>query len=373
MNNDNNITSGFVEEDISLNDIGNISNIVEFYSSNSGVSRLLQGKRYGKLCVIKALKKSYCGDTFSEQLLRKEFAIGYQLSHPHICRTEGWEHFPNLGNCILMEYIDGISLHECIEQKRLTKQLAYKWINELCQALDYLHSKQIVHRDLKPENILVTHNGSNIKLIDFGLSDQDDFDVLKAPAGTRYYLAPEMLSEKGKVDLRADIYSLGVIIGEMATILSDKKLAAISRKCTKTLPEKRYASALQVIEALNNRSYSIMSWVWIATVVTIVLCGYFYFSTYKNTNSFQLPIYTNIFINERCMDLLRMKRIQLEQQNVSSVEDSLQLISELKKCMEEVYPLPKQQQTESYKRQWEYLLQEVENIYSSTMLENNPQ
>lgn len=370
---EDNITSGFVEEDISLNDIGNISNIVEFYSSNSGVSRLLQGKRYGKLCVIKALKKSYSGDTFSEQLLRKEFAIGYQLSHPHICRTEGWEHFPNLGNCILMEYIDGISLHECIEQKRLTKQLAYKWINELCQALDYLHSKQIIHRDLKPENILVTHNGNNIKLIDFGLSDQDDFDVLKAPAGTRYYLAPEMLSEGGKVDLRADIYSLGVIIGEMATTLDDKNLAAISRKCTKALPENRYSSALQIIDALNNRSYPMTSWVWIAAIVLIVLSGYFYFSTYKNTNSFQLPIYTNIFINERCMDLLRMKRIQLEQQNVSSVEDSLQLISELKKCMEEVYPLPKQQQTESYKRQWEYLLQEVENIYSSTMLENNPQ
>lgn len=370
---EDNITSGFVEEDISLNDIGNISNIVEFYSSNSGVSRLLQGKRYGKLCVIKALKKSYSGDTFSEQLLRKEFAIGYQLSHPHICRTEGWEHFPNLGNCILMEYIDGISLHECIEQKRLTKQLAYKWINELCQALDYLHSKQIIHRDLKPENILVTHNGNNIKLIDFGLSDQDDFDVLKAPAGTRYYLAPEMLSEGGKVDLRADIYSLGVIIGEMATTLDDKKLAAISRKCTKALPENRYSSALQIIDALNNRSYPMTSWVWIAAIVLIVLSGYFYFSTYKNTNSFQLPIYTNIFINERCMDLLRMKRIQLEQQNVSSVEDSLQLISDLKKCMEEVYPLPKQQQTESYKRQWEYLLQEVENIYSSTMLENNPQ
>ena len=272
-----------------------------------------------------------------------------------------------------MEYIDGISLYEWIKQKRLTKQLAYKWINELCQALDYLHSKQIIHRDLKPENILVTHNGNNIKLIDFGLSDQDDFDVLKAPAGTRYYLAPEMLSEGGKVDLRADIYSLGVIIGEMATTLDDKKLAAISRKCTKALPEKRYSSALQIIDALNNRSYPITSWVWIAAIVLIVLSGYFYFSTYKNTNSFQLPIYTNIFINERCMDLLRMKRIQLEQQNVSSVEDSLQLISELKKCMEEVYPLPKQQQTESYKRQWEYLLQEVENIYSSTMLVNNPQ
>lgn len=368
-----NITSGFVDEDINPNDIGNISNVVEFYSSNSGVSRLLQGKRYGKLCVIKTLKKSHCGDTFSEQILRKEFAIGYQLSHPHICRTEGWEQFPNLGNCILMEYIDGISLHECIKQKRLTKQLAYKWINELCQALDYLHSKQIIHRDLKPENILVTHNGNNIKLIDFSLSDQDDFDVLKSPAGTRYYLAPEMLSENGKVDLRADIYSLGVIIGEMATILNDNKLAAISRKCTKILPEKRYASDLQVIEALNNRSYPIISWGWVAAVVLMVVCGYFYFPTYKKSDVIQLPVYTNISINERCMDLLRMKRIQLKQQNVSSVEDSLQLISELKKCMEEVYPLPKQQQTESYKRQWEYLLQEVEDIYSSTMLVNNPQ
>lgn len=68
----------------------------------------------------------------------------------------------------------------------------------------------------------MTHNGHNVKLIDFGLSDCDDYDALKLPAGTRYYLAPEALKPGQPLDLRADIYSLGIIIGEMAESLKDK-------------------------------------------------------------------------------------------------------------------------------------------------------
>lgn len=151
----------------------------------------------------------YEGTVFYEQALKKEFNIGYQLEHPHICRTLGWESVPSIGCCILLEYVDGVTLKEFMQHGKLTRPVAVKIINELCSALQYIHSKQIVHRDLKPDNILITHNGNNVKLIDFSLSDCDDYDVLKLPAGTRYYLAPEMLQPDVSLDLRADIYSLG--------------------------------------------------------------------------------------------------------------------------------------------------------------------
>ena len=57
----------------------------------------------------------------------------------------------------------------------------------------YIHAKQIVHRDLKPSNIMITHNGNHVKLIDFGLSDNDDFALLKQPAGTPGYISPEQI------------------------------------------------------------------------------------------------------------------------------------------------------------------------------------
>lgn len=103
--------------------------------------------------------------------------------------TIDWEQQEDLGLCIVMEYVDGISLKELMIQGKLTQPLAYKFIRELCEALHYIHSKQLVHKDLKPENIIITHNGYNVKLIDFGLSDRDDYDTLKIPAGTKKYLA----------------------------------------------------------------------------------------------------------------------------------------------------------------------------------------
>lgn len=124
----------------------------EIYSSASGYNRLFRCERYGRIHVLKTLQTSYVGSRFHEQALHKEFAIGYQLEHPHICRTLGWEQVPGLGCCIVMEYIDGMTLKAFMQQGKLTPLLARKLIAELCGALKYMHSKQIVHRDLKPDN-----------------------------------------------------------------------------------------------------------------------------------------------------------------------------------------------------------------------------
>lgn len=252
MNSADNI-SGFIEG-IPASESAQFTHIEELYVSKDGYTCLYKCERLGKLHVLKALQPEYIGKDFYEKALRKEFSIGFQLDHPHICRTLSWENVEGLGHCIVMEYIDGVPLSSVIEKGGLTLALAQKIITELCSALDYLHKKQIVHRDLKPRNILITHNGDNVKLIDFSLADADDATMLKLPAGTRHYLAPEVL-EDTPLDCRADIYSLGVIIGEMAEALNDRHLASISRLCTARKPEQRPSSASEVLKALNTRHF----------------------------------------------------------------------------------------------------------------------
>lgn len=266
----------------------------EVYVSASGYERLFCGRRYGRLHILKALKPAYAGNPFYEEALHKEFSIGYRLEHPHIVRALGWETLPELGHCIVLEYIDGLTLRQFMEQGKLTPELARKFVLDLCDALGYLHDKQIVHRDLKPENILITHNGCNVKLIDFGLSDSDDYDVLKLPAGTRYYLAPEALTPGQPLDCRADIFSLGVIVGEMAELLKDKELAALSRKCTRQNPAHRYASAEKVAQALNGKkSFAYKGRLALVVILTLLAAcaAYLYWATDRHAVSF--PVYGN--------------------------------------------------------------------------------
>ena len=122
--------------------------------------------------------------------------------------------------------------------------LTKKIICEICDALEYIHRKQIIHRDLKPENIMITNNGHNVKIIDFGLSDTDSYNILKAPAGTRLYASPELLAGEG-VDCRTDIWSLGLIIRELSP-----KYSRISSKCTRRDITERYVSANEVHKAI---------------------------------------------------------------------------------------------------------------------------
>lgn len=366
------VTSGFVDEGM-FTAGEQFSNVREFYSSASGYNRLFRCERYGKVHVLKTLQPFYANSVLHEQALRKEFNIGYQLEHPHICHTLGWEQVPGLGNCILMEYIDGVTLKELMEQGRLTDSLAYKIIGELCEALSYLHNKQIIHRDLKPGNILITHNGNNVKLVDFSLSDCDDYDILKMPAGTRYYLAPEVLQTDGvSIDLRADIYSLGVVIGEMASLLKDKKLAAISRRCTQRKREKRYQSAAEVVMALKKKQHPAYGYAAIVAVVVAMsgVVGGALLSEDEKAEPMPLPVYGNVSESETCRRILAEERIRLNEENrkeqsdrrVVAEADSLHLMLRLREALDADYPLPVQRRSEAYHKQWERLKQEAEAV-----------
>lgn len=186
--------------------------------STSGHSRTWKATLDGKTVCIKSLKEEYIGNPVYEGLLEKEYEIGSSAEHPSICRTLDFRRIDGLGNCVVTEWIEGETLAEAVQNGEMTPALARKVILELCDALDALHHRQIVHRDIKPANIMLTANGRNVKLIDFGLADTDTHARYKIAAGTESYAAPEQI-EGQRLDERSDIYSLGRVIGEIASAI----------------------------------------------------------------------------------------------------------------------------------------------------------
>ena len=196
-------TSGFLKpSDFVVN-----SNFTEFVSiPTGGYCLLTRAKRNGRWWMLKGLKEPYRQDSVYRLMLQKEFDIMSQLQHPMIVSAYSLEEVSGLGLCIVMEWIDGITLKEWLQQKEHTQEQHRHVADMMLDALAYVHSRQAQHRDLKPSNILITHNGQYLKLIDFGLSDTDSHAILKAPAGTEGYMAP---------DGPSDIYSLGCILREL--------------------------------------------------------------------------------------------------------------------------------------------------------------
>ncbi len=259
-------------EELSDGEPGDIQKIHESPESYSILSRMILG---GKLVALKSLKPEYVGNPFYEGVLRKEYEIGRSLDHQNICPTLDFINIPNLGNCIVTQWIDGCSLAEWLRtnprrslslSKRTDRSAIRKILLELCDALEYLHRNQIIHRDLKPSNIMITRNGQNVKLIDFGLADADWYATFKNPAGTKDYISPEQMAGDS-VDCRADIYSLGKIMQRMGVY---SRIAAV---CAAEDRDKRYGSVAEVrsviLEKGKRRHW--IAFAAIASVLAIVL------------------------------------------------------------------------------------------------------
>ena len=234
-------------------------------TSATGSSMIVRIAKNGRFRALKVLKPEFRGNPRCEGLLRKEFEIGYALDHQNVCRIYSFGEDERFGHYIEMEWVDGVTLKELISSGTLDRRLCRKLICELCDALDYLHHAQVIHRDLKPENILVTNNGQNVKLIDFGLSEEDSCYEYRIPGGTVSYASPEQLTGM-PVDNRSDIYSLGLIVREM----SGRRYSGICAKCLRRDPAVRYASAGEVRAAVFRRPFLVASAI-VAVVVAVVV------------------------------------------------------------------------------------------------------
>ncbi len=293
---DNRQTSGFttnltdeMSDTEGMTDRNEFKNITLFYVSSSGHARLFTATRYGKRFMLKCLKSDFLFTPIYQQIQNKEFEIGVQLEHPYICHTIGLEQVDKLGRVIIMEYIDGDNLQNLMDKGMLTPSLAKKIVRQLMDALEYMHNKQIVHRDLKPSNVMVTHNGQNVKLIDFGLSDSDSFCILKTPAGTSGYIAPEQLMPNAKPEPTADIYSLGCIIDEMAKVVNSRKLKSMAAVCTIRDINKRPKSISQLRRHFRQSSYLRMVAISLAVyclMMTAILAAS-YWHKHKQANAMQ--------------------------------------------------------------------------------------
>lgn len=180
--------------------------------SEGDINILGKGKRYGRWWLLKGLQPDLSELTQYVEMLHKEFELLMKAQHPGIVQATGLEDVPGLGECIVMEYVEGSTLKQRIGEG-LNRSEAGQIVDELLDAVAYIHSIGVVHRDLKPSNIIVTHS-CHVKLIDFGLADTHAHAFLKQSAGTERYMSPEQAAG-GKPDVRNDIYSLGVIMQEM--------------------------------------------------------------------------------------------------------------------------------------------------------------
>ena len=121
-----------------------------------GFNILCKAKRYGRWWVLKGLKKPYRQDENYKNLLHKEFDILISLQHPNIVSAYSMEEIPEMGTCIVMEWIDGITLEHWSGRKTEGEGIFL----QLLDAVHYIHAKQVVHRDLS-SNSLPAHRATS--------------------------------------------------------------------------------------------------------------------------------------------------------------------------------------------------------------------
>lgn len=170
----------------------------------------------GRDVAVKVLKEEFAEDKNFVDKFRKEATSAASLEHQNIVNIYDVGSEDGL-YYIIMEYVDGITLKTYIEKKG---HLNYKEVISIAiqvgRGIKCAHDNNIIHRDIKPQNIMITRDGK-VKVTDFGIARAASGNTVSADVmGSVHYISPEQ-ARGGYVDKRTDIYSLGIVMYEMAT------------------------------------------------------------------------------------------------------------------------------------------------------------
>jgi len=243
---------------------------------------LARDTRLSRRVALKILSPERVGNSRAVARFQREARVGAQLQHENLVRVYDFGE-SNGRYFLVMEYIEGKTVGTLIsEQGPMPAATAVRLVRQVASGLEHAHRKGLVHRDVNPYNILVTREGI-AKLADLGLAldlaDEDRVTRDGATVGTFDYVAPEQARHSRAADIRSDIYSLGCTIYHMIAgdvpfpgpSLPEKifahqsleptpldqvvpglpeGLTEIVQRMMRKLPDERYATPMQVAQAL---------------------------------------------------------------------------------------------------------------------------
>lgn len=164
------------------------------------------------ILALKTLYKSEIVQEGVEKQLRREIEIQQNLRHPNILRLYGYFH-DSKRVFLMLEFAGKGELYKQLSKHgSFSERRSSRYIDQMADALSYLHSKHIIHRDIKPENLLIGINGE-LKIGDFGWSVHAPGNRRKTLCGTLDYLPPEMVENKAH-GAHVDLWALGVLMYE---------------------------------------------------------------------------------------------------------------------------------------------------------------
>ena len=236
----------------------------------------------GTVVAVKVLRQEYMHDPDLVRRFKNESKAISLLNHPNIVKVYDVSVNDDL-QYIVMEYVDGMTLREYLNQRggRLTNRETVHFISQILKALEHAHANGVVHRDIKPQNIMLLDNGQ-LRMMDFGIAriSRAENQLLSGKTmGSVHYISPEQ-AKGDETDCTSDIYSVGVMMYEMLSgqlpfdaedavevaikQISDQPkslheiapqvpaaLVEITEKAMAKLPQNRYASAREMLDALD--------------------------------------------------------------------------------------------------------------------------
>ncbi len=204
---------------------------------------------------IKMLRDELKSDAEFVEKFRIEAQSAASLNHNNIVSVY-YVGNSNGNDYFVMEFIDGITLKELINTRRLDWREACHYAQQICEAIDHAHHKNIVHRDIKPHNIMITHDNL-VKVTDFGIARAVSSSTIVRSGnviGSVHYFSPEQACG-GAVDFKSDIYSIGIVLYEMVTghvPFNAENPVAVAKMHVDNQPEEPIVSTPEIPRALND-------------------------------------------------------------------------------------------------------------------------